>query len=44
MKNVVSGYFGSSYKNVVSFMVNEKKIGKEDLEEMIRIIEEGGEK
>ncbi len=44
MKNVVSDYFGSSYKNVVSFMVDENKISKEDLEEMIRIIEKGGAK
>jgi BlaI family transcriptional regulator, penicillinase repressor len=41
MKGVVSDYFGSSYKNVVSFFINEKKISKEDLEAMIKIIEKG---
>jgi BlaI family transcriptional regulator, penicillinase repressor len=41
MKNVVKDYFGSSYKNVVSFFVDEKKISTDDLKEMIRIIEKG---
>ena len=43
MKNVVKDYFGSSYKNVVSFIVDEKKISTDDLKEMIRIIEKGKE-
>lgn len=42
MKKVVADYFGSSYKNVVSFFVNEKKIDAEDLRELISIIEKGG--
>jgi BlaI family transcriptional regulator, penicillinase repressor len=41
MKGVVSDYFGSSYKNVVSFFIEEKKISKEDLKTMIKIIEKG---
>jgi BlaI family penicillinase repressor len=41
MKGVVSDYFGSSYKNVVSFFIDEKKISKEDLRAMIEIIEKG---
>jgi BlaI family penicillinase repressor len=41
MKGVVSDYFGSSYKNVVSFFIDEKKISKEDLRAMIKIIEKG---
>lgn len=41
MKEVVSDYFGSSYKNVVSFFVDEKKIGADDLKRLIEIIEKG---
>ena len=41
MKEIVSEYFGSSYKNVVSFIVNEKKISTDDLKKIIEIIEKG---
>jgi len=41
MKDVVKDYFGSSYKNVVSFFVNEKKLSAEDLKNLIQIIEKG---
>ena len=41
MKEVVSDYFGSSYKNVVSFFVTEKKLNAEDLKKLIDIIEKG---
>lgn len=41
MKTVVSDYFGSSYKNVVSFIIDEKKINREELKAMIEIIEKG---
>jgi BlaI family transcriptional regulator, penicillinase repressor len=41
MKAVVSDYFGSSYKNVVSFIIDEKKINREELKAMIEIIEKG---
>jgi BlaI family transcriptional regulator, penicillinase repressor len=41
MKNVVADYFGSSYKNVVSFIVNEKKLNAEDLRKLIELIEKG---
>ena len=41
MKEVVSDYFGASYKNVVSFFVDEKKIGAKDLRKLIEIIEKG---
>ena len=41
MKNVVADYFGSSYKNVVSFIVNEKKMNADDLRKLIEIIEKG---
>ena len=38
MKDVVADYFGSSYKNVVSFLVNEKKLSAGDLKKLIQII------
>jgi BlaI family penicillinase repressor len=41
MKEVVNDYFGSSYKNVVSFFVNEKKLSSDDLKRLIDIIEKG---
>lgn len=41
MTGVVSDYFGSSYKNVVSFFINEKKLNTGDLKELIKIIEKG---
>jgi predicted transcriptional regulator len=41
MKEVVSDYFGSSYKNVVSFFLDEKKISTNDLKKLIDIIEKG---
>jgi len=41
MKDVVTDYFGSSYKNVVSFFVDEKKLNAEDLKKLIEIIEKG---
>jgi BlaI family transcriptional regulator, penicillinase repressor len=41
MKEVVSDYFGSSYKNVVSFFLDEKKISTNDLKKLIEIIEKG---
>jgi BlaI family transcriptional regulator, penicillinase repressor len=41
MKEVVSDYFGSSYKNVVSFFVDEKKLSANDLKKLIELIEKG---
>jgi predicted transcriptional regulator len=41
IKEVVSDYFGSSYKNVVSFFVDENKLSKDDLKKLIEIIEKG---
>ena len=43
MKDVVTDYFGSSYKNVVSFFLNEKKLSADDLKKLIKIIEKGEE-
>jgi len=41
IKDVVKDYFGSSYKNVVSFFVNEKKLSTDDLKKLIEVIEKG---
>ena len=41
MKEVVADYFGSSYKNVVSFFLDEKEISAKDLKKFIDIIEKG---
>lgn len=41
MKGVVSDYFGSSYMNVVSFFVAQKKLNADDLKELIEMIEKG---
>lgn len=41
MQEVVSDYFGSSYKNVVSFFVADKKLNSTDLKKLIEIIEKG---
>jgi len=38
---VVTDYFGSSYKNVVSFLVDENKLSADDLKKLIQIIEKG---
>jgi predicted transcriptional regulator len=42
MKDIVNDYFGSSYKNVVSFFVDEKKLSANDLKKLIELIEKGG--
>lgn len=39
MKDIVNNYFGSSYKNVVPFLVNEKKLSAGDLKKLIQIME-----
>jgi len=41
MTEVVTDYFGSSYKNVVSFFVDEKAIGAKELKALLDIIEKG---
>lgn len=42
MKEIVNDYFGSSYKNVVSFFVNENKLSADDLRKLIDMIGKGG--
>ncbi len=40
MKNVIRDYFDNSYKNVVAYFVEEKKIKPEELDEIIRLIKD----
>lgn len=44
IKNVVSDYFESSYKSVVSFFVKEEKLNVDDLKELIDLIEKKEDK
>ena len=39
LSGVVKDYFENSYKEMVSFFAREEKISKEELEEIIRLIE-----
>ena len=41
MSGVVRNYFANSYKELVSFFAREKNISKEELEDIIRLIEKG---
>ena len=41
MGNVVSNYFTGSYKELVSFFVKDRKISKEELKDLIELIENG---
>lgn len=41
MSGVVKSYFENSYKELVSFFAKEEKISSSDLEEIIRMIENG---
>ena len=43
LSDVVRNYFTGSYKEMVSFFVKERKITGDDLEELMRIIENGEE-
>ncbi len=40
-KNVLENYFDNSYQSIVSHMVKENKLDKKDIEEMMKIIENG---
>ncbi|MDR1500802.1 MAG: BlaI/MecI/CopY family transcriptional regulator [Tannerellaceae bacterium] len=44
INNVVRNYFANSYKEMVSFFTEEQKISAADLEDIIRMIEEGKNK
>ena len=39
MNTAIENYFGSSYKNMVSFFAQEEKISAEELREILEIIE-----
>lgn len=41
MSSFVSNYFRNSYKEVVSFFAQEQKISADELQEIIRMIEDG---
>lgn len=41
MSDVVKDYFQDSYKNLVSFFVEDEKLTKQELEEIIKMIEDG---
>lgn len=42
--NIVRNYFANSYKEMVSFFAKEQKISKEDLNEIINLIEKHEDK
>lgn len=39
MNNAIENYFGSSYKNMVSFFAKEEKISADELREILNMIE-----
>lgn len=41
IKETVSTFFSNSYKELVSFFAKEEKISKKDLQDIIKMIEEG---
>ena len=41
MNGVVKNYFSNSYKDLVNFFVEQKKLSPEELKEIIRMIEKG---
>jgi predicted transcriptional regulator len=41
MNNVVKNYFGNSYKEVVNFFIDQKKISAKELKDIMKMIEEG---
>ncbi|PLB86906.1 transcriptional regulator [Dysgonamonadaceae bacterium] len=43
LSSVVKSYFDNSYKELVSFFAKEQKITKDELEEIIRLIEKNQE-
>ena len=42
-KSLISNYFEGSYKKVVSFLVNEEKLNKDDIDEIKDMIEKNKE-
>ena len=44
LKNVVDKFFGKSYLGVVSALVKDENVSLDDLRELIKKVEEGGER
>ncbi len=44
IKNMVKGYFGGSFSNVVSFMVKENNLSLEDLEQLLKELKKNGKR
>ncbi len=44
MGNVVKDYFSNSYKELVSFFVDQKKLSAQELKEIVKMIESGKKK
>jgi predicted transcriptional regulator len=40
LNNLVSGYFGGSFKNLVSFFANENKMNVKDIDQLLKQLEE----
>lgn len=40
MKGIIQNYFDNSYKNMVAHFVEEQNLSKEDLQELIKLIDE----
>jgi predicted transcriptional regulator len=43
MNSVVKNYFDNSYRELVSFFVEQKKLSAKELKEIIRLIEKGNQ-
>ena len=44
MSGVVKDYFDNSYKQLVNFFVEQKKLSSKELKDIIDMIEKGGKK
>ncbi|MBX3239991.1 MAG: BlaI/MecI/CopY family transcriptional regulator [Chitinophagaceae bacterium] len=44
MGNVVKDYFSNSYKELVNFFVDQKKLSARELKEIVKMIEKGSKK
>ena len=44
MENLMTGYFNGSFSNMVSFFMEKKKVNTQELDDILRIIEEQKDK
>jgi len=44
MGNVVKNYFSNSYKELVNFFVDQKKVSAQELKDILKLIESGKRK